>query len=170
MQTLTPCCQIYRVTEEPNVAESAVWPIPFLMKIYSAIRAINVLVPTKSGNLTGEPSYFVIPDRTRTSIMWRYKSASWNILRSGVYLYAFETFPVYFVVISQQMEILLLKSNTKKCQVVYSMEHWMRILMYGIFVFYPYLWNIIHKILHTFDEHTGSICRFLWSCLQHHNR
>ena len=29
--SLAACCQIYRVTEEAQVAETAVWPIPFLM-------------------------------------------------------------------------------------------------------------------------------------------
>ena len=35
---LAPCCQIYRVTEEALVAETAVWPIPFLINVYTALK------------------------------------------------------------------------------------------------------------------------------------
>ena len=33
--SLAPCCQIYRVTED---AEIAVWPIPFLINIFTALK------------------------------------------------------------------------------------------------------------------------------------
>ena len=36
--SLAPCCQIYRVTEEAQVAETAVWPIIFLMNMLTALK------------------------------------------------------------------------------------------------------------------------------------
>ena len=39
---LAPCCQIYRVTDETLIVETAVWPIPFL---------INVPTPLKGSQL-----------------------------------------------------------------------------------------------------------------------
>ena len=34
---LAPCCKIYRVTEEAQVAETAVWPIPFLINMFISV-------------------------------------------------------------------------------------------------------------------------------------
>ena len=36
--SLAPCCQIYRVTEEAPVAETAVWPINFLIHNFIALK------------------------------------------------------------------------------------------------------------------------------------
>ena len=35
---MAQCCQISRVTEEAYVAETAVWPIPFLINMFSALK------------------------------------------------------------------------------------------------------------------------------------
>ena len=35
--SLAPCCQIYRVTVEAYVAETAVWPIPCLINIFTVL-------------------------------------------------------------------------------------------------------------------------------------
>ena len=34
--SMAPCCQIYRVTDEAFVAETAVWSIPFLINVMPA--------------------------------------------------------------------------------------------------------------------------------------
>ena len=35
--SLTPCCQVYGVAEEAWVAETAIWSIPFLINMFTAL-------------------------------------------------------------------------------------------------------------------------------------
>ena len=36
--SLASCCQIYGITEEAQVAESAIWPNPFLINMFTALK------------------------------------------------------------------------------------------------------------------------------------
>ena len=36
--SLAPFCQIFRVTDENLIVETAVWPIPFLINVFAALK------------------------------------------------------------------------------------------------------------------------------------
>ena len=39
--SLAPCCQIYRVNDEIWVVETAVWPIPYFLYVFPALKGLS---------------------------------------------------------------------------------------------------------------------------------
>ena len=51
--TLAPCCQIYRVTKEAEVAETTVWPILLLIYMFTALKgSLDLFLFIKIENCT----------------------------------------------------------------------------------------------------------------------
>ena len=92
---MASCCQIYRVTDESLVAKTAVWPTPFLINIFTALK--------------GSQFYFYVYGLHRVLIFDLVPQSS--VLNKSqiklLYIFRFGAFPVFPSIYLQSPPVIL---------------------------------------------------------------